>query len=119
MPEALRLDRRGASLVEYILLVGAVALVAIAGYRAFGRVVDADIRRDAECVAALDPGCGDPTNKLTSAHRGSAGRGDPGLTAEPPFRGSPVGVAYGPYKGMPFVAGAGDGADIHPNDVSQ
>jgi Flp pilus assembly pilin Flp len=33
---ALRRDVRGANLVEYIILVGVIALIAIAGFKAFG-----------------------------------------------------------------------------------
>src|SRR5262245_60563844 len=41
-------DARGANLAEYIILVGVVALFAIAGVRMFGGSVDAKIR----CLAA-------------------------------------------------------------------
>jgi pilus assembly protein Flp/PilA len=32
-------DRRGANLVEYIILVGVIALIALAGFRFFGKTV--------------------------------------------------------------------------------
>jgi pilus assembly protein Flp/PilA len=37
-------DTRGANLVEYIILVGVVALLALAGFRIFGTNVDAKIK---------------------------------------------------------------------------
>jgi Flp pilus assembly pilin Flp len=46
-------DRRGAQLVEYLVLVGLVAVIAILGFRAFGRTVDAKAAAQAECVATF------------------------------------------------------------------
>lgn len=49
---------RGATLLEYVLLVGFLAVVALAGFRLFGRRVLATAERDADCVASLDgAGC--------------------------------------------------------------
>src|SRR5687768_13758760 len=57
---ALRADRRGASLVEYLIVVGCVALLAFGGWAAFGRAVDDKIRAQADCVVS-GAGCeGDP-----------------------------------------------------------
>ena len=36
----LRADARGGGLFEYLLVLGLVALVAVGGYRAFGRATD-------------------------------------------------------------------------------
>jgi len=50
-------DRRGASFVEHLLLVGLVALVALTGLRVFGSAVIAKVEEQARCVAALEE-CG-------------------------------------------------------------
>ena len=36
-------DTRGANLVEYIILVGVIALIALVGFRAFGSAVNAKV----------------------------------------------------------------------------
>lgn len=46
-------DTRGANLVEYIILVGVVALIALAGFRTFGGAVTAKIGTQAASVAAI------------------------------------------------------------------
>jgi pilus assembly protein Flp/PilA len=57
---ALRADRRGASLVEYLIVVGCIALLAFGGWAAFGRAVDDKIRGQADCIVS-GAGCeGDP-----------------------------------------------------------
>jgi Flp pilus assembly pilin Flp len=58
-------DERGASLVEYLVLVGCVAVLALAGVRALGTATDGKASAQAECVATF--GCGAP---------GSAAEGD-------------------------------------------
>ena len=42
---------RGANMVEYIILVGLVALICIGGYSLFGKNVDASIKGQAGTVA--------------------------------------------------------------------
>jgi Flp pilus assembly pilin Flp len=51
-------DTRGASLVEYILVVGLVALVAAAGFRAFGSGLSSKAQQQAGCIKSLDSNCG-------------------------------------------------------------
>ncbi|HQP36994.1 MAG TPA: hypothetical protein PLI95_17540 [Polyangiaceae bacterium] len=46
-------DRRGANLVEYIILVGVVALIALAGFKTFGSKVWDKSQKQAESVAAI------------------------------------------------------------------
>lgn len=46
-------DTRGANLVEYIILVGVVALLALAGFRIFGTNVDAKIKSQGADVTAI------------------------------------------------------------------
>ena len=46
-------DTRGANLVEYIILVGVVALIALIGFRLFGTTVQNKIQTQAGQVAAI------------------------------------------------------------------
>jgi Flp pilus assembly pilin Flp len=57
-------DARGASLVEYILVVGLVAVVCLLGFRAFGRSADDKVQAHAVCVGSL--ACGDGSGVGTS-----------------------------------------------------
>ncbi len=47
-------DRRGANLVEYIILVGVVALIAIAGFKVFGSKVRGKIDEQAGSVSDIN-----------------------------------------------------------------
>lgn len=46
-------DRRGANLVEYIILVGVIALIALAGFKFFGKTVDKKINDQAGKVETI------------------------------------------------------------------
>lgn len=46
-------DRGGANLVEYIILVGVIALIAIAGFKIFGEKVDAKVQEQATKVEQI------------------------------------------------------------------
>jgi Flp pilus assembly pilin Flp len=46
-------DRRGANLVEYIILVGVVALIALAGFKIFGNKVRQKIDNQANTVETI------------------------------------------------------------------
>lgn len=46
-------DRRGANLVEYIILVGVVALIALAGFKVFGAKVRQKIDKQADQVEQI------------------------------------------------------------------
>jgi len=46
-------DTRGANLVEYIILVGVVALIALAGFKVFGQKVDAKIQQQSGTVGGI------------------------------------------------------------------
>ncbi len=46
-------DRRGANLVEYIILVGVVALFALAGFQMFGTSVKNKIQSQASTVGTI------------------------------------------------------------------
>ncbi len=47
-------DRRGANLVEYIILVGVIALIAIVGFKKFGGNVRAKIDEQAGSVGGIN-----------------------------------------------------------------
>ncbi|HKO46850.1 MAG TPA: hypothetical protein VJV79_03965 [Polyangiaceae bacterium] len=47
-------DQRGASLIEYVLLVGVVALLAVAGFRAFGGSIRTKITEQAAAVQSVN-----------------------------------------------------------------
>jgi Flp pilus assembly pilin Flp len=47
-------DTRGANMVEYIILVGVVALIALAGYRVFGSAVDDAINAQSDSVGNIN-----------------------------------------------------------------
>ena len=53
-------DTRGANLVEYIILVGVVALMAIAAFQAFGDKVTGKVREQGGTVTDLNSGVGKP-----------------------------------------------------------
>lgn len=47
-------DTRGANLVEYIILVGVIALIAIAGFKMFGTKVQDKIQEQAGSVGGIN-----------------------------------------------------------------
>jgi pilus assembly protein Flp/PilA len=47
-------DTRGANLVEYIILVGVVALIALAGFKLFGTSVTQKVNEQAGSVGAIN-----------------------------------------------------------------
>jgi len=46
-------NSRGANLVEYIILVGVIALIALAGFKIFGKNVDQKIQDQAGKVSGI------------------------------------------------------------------
>ncbi len=46
-------DKRGANLVEYIILIGVVALIALAGFKIFGNKVNNKINEQADKVGTI------------------------------------------------------------------
>ena len=46
-------DTRGANLVEYIILVGVIALIALVGFRLFGTTVNTKINTQAGQVGGI------------------------------------------------------------------
>ena len=51
---SLLVDTRGANLVEYIILVGVIALIAIAGFKAFGNRVNDKVNEQAGSVSGIN-----------------------------------------------------------------
>ncbi len=49
-------DRRGAGMTEYIILVGVIALLAIAAFRFFGKSVSTKIGQQAGTVDKIEVG---------------------------------------------------------------
>lgn len=49
-------DERGATLLEYIILVGVIALLAIGAFRAFGSSVSAKITEQTTTVGGIETG---------------------------------------------------------------
>jgi pilus assembly protein Flp/PilA len=47
-------DTRGANLVEYIILVGVIALIAIAGFKIFGQKVQAKVQEQSDSVGGIN-----------------------------------------------------------------
>ena len=47
-------DQKGANLVEYIILVGVIALIAIAGFKIFGNKVQDKINQQADSVGGIN-----------------------------------------------------------------
>lgn len=47
-------DSRGANLVEYIILVGVIALIAIAGFKTFGNKVSDKVNEQASSVGSIN-----------------------------------------------------------------
>ena len=47
-------DQRGANLVEYIILVGVIALIAIAGFKTFGGKVQDKVNEQAGSVSGIN-----------------------------------------------------------------
>ncbi len=46
-------DTRGANMVEYIILVGVVAILAMAGFKAFGGKVQGEIQNQGNFVGSI------------------------------------------------------------------
>ena len=53
-PRTLFADTRGANLVEYVILVGVIALIAIAGFKVFGNNVRAKVDEQAGSVSGIN-----------------------------------------------------------------
>ena len=50
-------DARGAGMIEYIIIVGVVALGAQTAFRAFGRSVSDKVKQQGDAVASIDSDC--------------------------------------------------------------
>lgn len=109
--------RRGASLVEYVLLVGLVALAAFAGLRTFGKSAEAKAESYAGRVTRLEGAESEPY-EASGAPSGTDNTG--GNKKKPGF--DPDKFKDATWKtidGQPTITGEGDGRAVHPNDVAQ
>jgi Flp pilus assembly pilin Flp len=105
-PRSIRRDQRGASLVEYLVLVGFVAIVGLVGFRSFGGRVDTKIQCLAGAVAADGPVCSG--GGTTGAYAVAAPAGAPGPGAN---------GAGGPtYAGAAATTGSEAAATTVPGD---
>lgn len=84
-------DRRGASLLEYVFLIGAVALILLGGFKLFGSRIKSKVSGEADSVAALED------------RRGGAGKG-----VAPADDGKPLAGAANDGKSGKAVARSGD-----------
>jgi Flp pilus assembly pilin Flp len=128
-PTSLWRDRRGATLVEYLTLVGMIAVVGAAGVRVLGEDLSAKATAHAECVARLDcaegsangaavPSGADAPAVATRSERREA---PPTSGDEPSLDG--FDATYETAEGEVFIDGTegqtADEAAADPNDVSQ
>src|SRR5678815_973716 len=75
-PRSLSRGAKGASLVEYLVLVGVVALAAVVSAHSFGDAVRGQAESEGACVARLDAACaGDRRDDRDGPVTGSAGEG--------------------------------------------
>jgi Flp pilus assembly pilin Flp len=51
-------DTRGANMVEYIILVGVVALISITAFKVFGSKIQEKIGKQGDTVKAVNDGAG-------------------------------------------------------------
>ena len=112
-PLPLRRDTRGGQLVEYVLLVGLVACLVLAGVRAFGASANAKVEAHARCVSSLS--CGDGNTSGATPGEGSPpppppGTGVSGMTATTQVAKSPTQLQYA--KSFVKAGGSADQADV-------
>lgn len=112
------MDTRGAGLVEYLVLVGLVAIVASAGVKAFGATALEKVAAQAECVASLDCAAVAPAG-VDGARLGEVAATASSVAEAGTLGGIPDDADYVPVEGDVTVLGAGDGTAVHPSDVDQ
>lgn len=127
---ALRADTRGANLAEYMILVGFIGVVAIAGFRAFGSRIDGKAEAHARCVETLSCGDGMASDAQTplvgaaalpanAGAKESNGRPDEGGAANPDLDGDNEGAKYEKLDGEVAIQGTGDDRAFDETDVAQ
>src|SRR3712207_4198563 len=93
---AIHLDNRGANVVEYIIVVGLIALIALAGFRFFGSSVDTKIEEQAQCVKELGECGGTNTGSgSTAAAKGGSGESTASATGASTMGEGATGTATG------------------------
>ena len=103
-------DVRGANLLEYILLLGCVAVLCLAAWRFFGQSVRSQIECEAHTISLLDP------SDLSSCSEGAGGGGASGAPQAGPAIDPSGGAAGGVPSAGVFNSGvpAGSGAASGP-----
>jgi hypothetical protein len=99
----------GASLVEYIIVVGVVALFAVGGFRVFGGRLNAKSTAQAECVSTLSS-CGNGAVASMDDQDGpvtGAAADDPPAGPAPPGGRGPVAAGPSPASNAPPSPNAG------------
>ncbi|MEJ7730759.1 MAG: C2 family cysteine protease [Polyangiaceae bacterium] len=111
-------DTRGGALVEYVIVVGTIAVFAVAAAGRLGGVVEAKVRCYASLVAGSEgcPGHGlaepaAPAPSVDAPPAAGTGSSNPSLEH--------WGGTHTPIPGTPFVQGPGDPAPVHGSDVTQ
>jgi Flp pilus assembly pilin Flp len=120
-------DTRGANLVEYMVVVGLIAIVAMAGWRAFGSRVDAKAEAQARCIETFSCGAGTPAGAdgqvllgvAAAPEKASDGRPDVGGAENPDLADDSEGAKYQKLDGEVAIQGAGDDRGIDESDVTQ
>lgn len=89
-------DVRGASLVEYMIILGVVALAALGAFQLFGESAQGLARREGDCVRTFQCGEGSP---FPEGGIPASGSNTPGNGGPPPPGGAPADgkVVTGPY----------------------
>jgi Flp pilus assembly pilin Flp len=100
-PTSFLRDRRGATLAEFLMLVGLIALVALAGFRAFGTAITGKAETQAACVETFSCGPGNPQGADGEAMALGTPPGTPGGE-------NPDGGGDGDDGGGGFLGGVGD-----------
>jgi Flp pilus assembly pilin Flp len=118
---SVRSDTRGASLVEYMVVVGLVALVALGGFRAFGAAALDKVNAQADCVATFSCGPGEASGAepAVGSDGAAVSPSTNGPASNPPFGDITGATQHTAIPGDVGVVGQGDGTAVHPNDISQ
>jgi len=141
VPGADKRGRRGASMIEYLVLVGLVALAGSAGFRMYSRQVDTGnetlgsrVRNMQGGAVAAGPAIVAPTNQgpraatgagvpritpLTQGLGGTLGASDPNAPQAGAAPKNYDAVEWKSFPGEVFVRNEGEPSAVSPNDVAQ
>jgi hypothetical protein len=115
-------------MLEYLVLIGCLALVCAGAIRQFGVTIQRKILGYGAGIAMVGVPDEGPSRDVAPPGAGALVDGDDPAGAapvgeqsptEPSFSGLDPDAAYAPYAGAPFHAGVGDSSAIHPDDLAQ